>query len=252
VRCAEPVRHVNADGTRKHAWRKTLRRAAWIALEPTPAHIVQWVISGSTLVVLLTMTAVLLDGRVYGWEVDLTRESQRFDYPQWAFDLTANELTNSDTPLGAAIILSVVGLLWFLRLRVESLMVLLISVPLHIVVNFPKAIVERERPDGALDGTGAMKSFPSGHAEFAITFYGFLVYLALLYIRNRFIRVALVAVWVVMVIAVGFARMEANRHWPLDIIGGYVIGVGALSALIWLHASLTMAIRSPGAEPHHG
>jgi membrane-associated phospholipid phosphatase len=229
------------------AWRRTLRAA----FQPSPANITCWTISITALVILLALTVVLADGRVYGWEVDMTRRLQDVNYPQWAFNLTANRLTNSDTPEGAAVILSVTALLWLLRLRTESVMILLISVPLHIAANFPKAIVERARPADVIDGIsgyGGMRSFPSGHAEFAITFYGFLVYVALLRIRSNIARGCLLAAWLALALAVGFARIEVGKHWPLDIVAGYVIGAGALAALIWAHRSLTGATRPPQAS----
>lgn len=92
-----------------------------------------------------------------------------------------------------------------------------------------------------------MKSFPSGHAEFAITFYGFFVYLALLRVHNPLARGMLISGWIVLLLLVGFARMEVGKHWPLDVLGGYIVGVGLLSGLIWLHSSLSRA-QSESAE----
>jgi undecaprenyl-diphosphatase len=246
MRYAESVPDNVGHVSRRRTLRRTLIRAVRIAFEPTRVNIAHWAIWIAALLVLLVMTLILADGRVYAWEVDLTRQIQRIDYPEWAFNLTANRLTNSDTPEGAAIILSVVALLWLLRLRLESMIVLLISVPLHIAANAPKAIVERARPSDVIDGiagNGEMRSFPSGHSEFAVTFYGFLVYVALLHVRNRFVRGSLIAAWIAMAMAVAFARIEVGKHWPLDIVGGYVIGAGMLSALIWAHRSLTAAIQ---------
>jgi undecaprenyl-diphosphatase len=237
------------------AGRDTLVRlvvsALRIGFAPTPRNVLHWASWAITLAVLLGLTAVLLDGRVYGWEVDVARWAQKVDYPQWAFTLTADRLTNSDTPEGAAIIASVAAVLWFLRLRIEAALIAL-SVPLHILGNFPKVLVVRDRPSEAIDGlTGltGVKSFPSGHAEFAITFYGFLVYVALLHVRNPTLKAALLAGWVAMVLAVGFARIEVGEHWPLDVIAGYVVGVGLLSGLIWLHRSLYAAAEPASQQP---
>jgi undecaprenyl-diphosphatase len=221
-----------------------------IGFEPTLRNVLHWSVSIAGAVVLLALTALLVNGRVYDWEVDVTRRLQDVDYPRWAFDLTANRLTNSDTPEGAAIILSVAALLWILRLRIESMIVLLISVPLHVAANFPKLIVERERPDevikGIISSGGALRSFPSGHAEFAITFYGFLIYIALLHVQSRIARVGLVAGWIAMALTVGFARIEVGEHWPLDVIAGYAAGIAVLSTLIWAHSALTKAIHKSG------
>jgi undecaprenyl-diphosphatase len=247
VRYADRVVRPARDSTERSNWLRFAERAARIGFEPTPLNVILLSAFVVSLLVLIGMTAVLADGRIYGWEVDLTREFQRVDYPQWAFDLTANRLTNSDTPIGAAIILSVVALLWLLRLRIEAGLLLLLSVPLHVAANFPKLLVERERPSDVIDGIsgfGGIKSFPSGHAEFAITFYGFLLYVAIIHIENRLARAGLVAAGVGMALAVGFARIEVGKHWPLDIVGGYVIGVGILAALIWAQRTLRRAAQT--------
>jgi undecaprenyl-diphosphatase len=189
------------------------------------------------------MTAVLRDGRVYGWEVDFTSWAQGTDYPKWLFRLTSDNLTNSDTPQGAGIISAVCAFLWVIRLRIEAALVAL-SVPLHILGNFPKAIVERTRPSELIDGiagVGGTKSFPSGHAEFTVTFYGFLVYIAMFYVHGRIQRALLILTWLTVVASVGFGRIAVGRHWPLDSIGGYVVGIGLLSGLIWLHRALYAA-----------
>jgi undecaprenyl-diphosphatase len=141
------------------------------------------------------------------------------------------------------IITSVCIIFWVLRMRIESSIVA-ISVFLHVLANWPKAIVERERPSELIDGIvgiGGAKSFPSGHAEFAITFYGYLLYVAMFYIHGRIQRFVLVATWLGVAASVGFGRIAVGRHWPLDSIGGYIIGIGLLSGLIWLHRSLYAA-----------
>jgi membrane-associated phospholipid phosphatase len=221
-----------------------------IGFSPTRWNILHWASWVVTLTILLAMTVILLDGRVYAWEIDFTRWAQGLDYPRWAFTLTADRLTNSDTPEGAAIIGSVALILWLLRLRIEAALVLL-SIPLHVLGNFPKALVSRERPSEIIDGIsgfGGIKSFPSGHAEFAVTFYGFLLYLALLHVRNAPARLILVGLWFGMVLEVGFARIEVGKHWPLDVIAGYIVGIGLLSGLIWLHRSLYAATAEDSTE----
>ena len=38
-------------------------------------------------------------------------------------------------------------------------------------------------------------------------------------------------------IVTGFGRIAEGRHWPLDVIASYIIGLGLLSGLIWLHSA---------------
>jgi undecaprenyl-diphosphatase len=233
------------------SWKRFLASAARAGFAPTRTNALHWISWAVTLALLLGMTAVLSDGRVYSWEEDVTRWAQDLGYPRWAFTVTADRLTNSDTPEGAAIIGSITLALWLLRQQIEAALILL-SVPLHVLGNFPKALVSRARPGEVLDGANdfvGMKSFPSGHAEFAVTFYGFLVYVALLHVRSPAQRALLVGVWLVMALEVGFARMEVGKHWPLDVVGGYIVGIGLLSGLIWLHRSLSAALGQCEGDP---
>lgn len=247
MRYADLVPSDKIEDSKRRNWQRILTRALRIGFEPVPANILPMAVFFTSLVALVAMTVLLADGEIYAWEVDVTREFQKTGYPEWAFDLTANRLTNSDTPIGAAIIFTVVAGLWLLRLRIESVLLLLLSVPLHVAANFPKLLVERERPGDVLDGTdgfGGVKSFPSGHAEFAITFYGFLLYIAMTHVRSRALKAALATSGVAMALTVGFARIEVGKHWPLDVLAGYTIGIGILALLIWALRTLYAASRA--------
>jgi membrane-associated phospholipid phosphatase len=117
---------------------------------------------------------------------------------------------------------------------------LLLSFPLHVLAQFPKALVDRERPSAAfegIEGVGGLQSFPSGHAEYVITFYGFLAYLLMLHFTARWQRALILTTWIAFVLATGFGRVAEGRHWPLDVFASYVIGLGLLSGLIWLHTA---------------
>ena len=113
------------------------------------------------------------------------------------------------------------------------LMTWLIS-PIHSVV---KLIVNRPRPTPDLvrvfqDEPG--NSFPSGHAFFAIVFWGFLAYLALTRLRSRNLRVLAFSGSVVMILLIGVSRVYLGAHWPSDVLGGYILGALFLMGLIWL------------------
>jgi membrane-associated phospholipid phosphatase len=245
--CAFIVKYraVGGDGSGRPV-RAVAAEAARTGIEPTPRNVAHWASWVITLAVFLGLTVLLLPGQVYGWEVDVTRWAQDADYPDWAFTLTADRLTNSDTEEGATIILSVAAVLVLLRLPLEAIL-LLFAVPLHILANFPKAFMDRERPSELIEGLtgfGGLKSFPSGHAEFAVVFYGFIAYVALLHVHNRVGQGLILLAWVGMCLAVGYARLSVGKHWPLDMVAGYVIGIGILSGLIWLHTHLDRAVRS--------
>ena len=100
-----------------------------------------------------------------------------------------------------------------------------------------KLIVGRPRPTPDLvrvfqDEPG--NSFPSGHAFFAIVFWGLLAYLALTRLQRRSRRVLVFSGSLAMILLIGASRVYLGAHWPSDVLGGYVLGALFLIGLIWL------------------
>ncbi len=219
--------------------------AARIGRAPTRRNVLHWLSWAITLAGLLVLTVVVARGGIFGWEEDLTRELQSIDYPNWAFKMTSSNLEAPTTSwLGALIWASVVALLALWRLRLEAALAAL-ALPLHVLGSFPKAIVDRARPSELFDGitgAGGEMSFTSAHSEFAITFFGFLTYVAVIRLKSTALRICLVVAWVSFVALVGFGRINDGHHWPLDVLGGYIVGIGLLSGLIWLRTSFHEAL----------
>ncbi|MCH7835717.1 MAG: phosphatase PAP2 family protein [Chloroflexi bacterium] len=230
-------------GSRLNGALAVARDAVRFAVTPSRRNLLHWLSWVVTLSVVLITTVILVDGQIYGWEEYLTRRVQEADYPIWLIRLTSDDLTSTFAWQGLLVIASIVTVLWLLRQRVAAALAVL-ALPLHVVGNFPKAIVDRDRPSELFEGifgVGGGRSFPSGHSEFAVTFFGFVAFLVLIHLRGRLQRVGVVLVWLVFAISVGIGRIADGRHWPLDVLIGYVIGIGLLSGLIWLHTAFRRA-----------
>jgi membrane-associated phospholipid phosphatase len=101
-----------------------------------------------------------------------------------------------------------------------------------------KFFVGRPRPRGVNWG------FPSGHVTAAATFVGILLYIMTRERMSPAARRVFTALAIALVGAVGFARVILNAHWPTDVLGGILLGVGCAAAGAWWDA------RHPGtAEP---
>lgn len=76
-------------------------------------------------------------------------------------------------------------------------------------------------------------SYPSGHTAAAVAVYGGLVLLLTSRLTNRALRTFAWTFAVAMVTFVAFARMYRGMHHPLDVAGGVVVGVAAVSVLVF-------------------
>jgi membrane-associated phospholipid phosphatase len=82
-------------------------------------------------------------------------------------------------------------------------------------------------------------SYPSGHTEHDVVFYGFLLYLSFTKPvrewRYRWVLIPFQVFAVVAILAIGYSRIAEGSHWLTDALAGYLIGVLLLFVLIWLY-----------------
>lgn len=69
--------------------------------------------------------------------------------------------------------------------------------------------------------------YPSGHAATAALAYGAAMLLVLPYVTGKAARRLLVAAAVLLNLAIGFALVYCGYHWPLDVVGSWLL-CGAL------------------------
>ena len=92
-------------------------------------------------------------------------------------------------------------------------------------------IVGRERPDVTpLGSVPSTSSFPSGHVAAAVVLYGGLALIAASLTQSRAVSRVGAVLAAVAVAFVASARVYEGVHHPSDVIGGAVLGAGALLA----------------------
>jgi len=105
-------------------------------------------------------------------------------------------------------------------------------------------VVHRDRPPvHRLEQLPVDASYPSGHTAASIAVYGGIALLLTSRIGNRGARIAIWAVAALIPVFVAFSRMYRGMHHPIDVAGGVLIGIAALSALVLVSRASGSAAR---------
>lgn len=104
-----------------------------------------------------------------------------------------------------------------------------ITVPLNVLLatllnQILKHLFRRSRPTYRLIKIGGF-SFPSGHAMISMAFYGYLLYLTYIHIKNKNQRRIIMTILSIIIILVGISRIYLGVHYCSDIITGYSISI---------------------------
>jgi undecaprenyl-diphosphatase len=89
-----------------------------------------------------------------------------------------------------------------------------------------KELFARARPQAFFDDYRIPKSFsfPSGHALFAVCFFGGLAVLLSHRLRGRLARILVWAIALVLIFLIGVSRVYLGVHYPTDVLGGFAVG----------------------------
>lgn len=129
-----------------------------------------------------------------------------------------------------------------LRRRLRAALFLLITVEsTGLVTQVAKGLVDRPRPVTAL-AAAASSSFPSGHALGAMVGVAALLTVGLRFqpLLHGRARTVVLCTGVLVVAAVGVARVALNVHHPSDVLAGWALG--------WVYVSVWAALLKPWAD----
>jgi YegS/Rv2252/BmrU family lipid kinase len=139
--------------------------------------------------------------------------------------------------------LVVAGVMLWRGHRRASIYTLGVMILTTVAFTSMKALIGRARPEWQLEeALYSSKSFPSGHASTITAFGGILIVLVVMLVRRGNVRRLLYVLIALTAVAVCLDRVLLGRHYPSDVVGGFLLGMGMVA--------LGLAVYSPLPRSH--
>jgi membrane-associated phospholipid phosphatase len=177
-------------------------------------------------------TLLVVQNQVLPTDIPIARFIQQFNWGPVVYPM---ELINASAGIWQVLLGAVaIAALFVLERRAGWLM--LIGSISSLLDNLIKLVISRQRPPADLvhilsPTTGF--SFPSGHAVF-FTWMAFMIAVSVAPKIRPVFRPILWALVVVVIVLTCIARVWAGAHWPSDVIGGVLLGIGWSAFVLWL------------------
>lgn len=198
------------------------------------------------LVTILVLTTTFFDA-IDAWMLRYFSNFQA-EAPAWLQTISLWFQNLSSVVLG--IVTAVLGLFWLVTGRIRRFWLMLVSVGgaelLWLALVFA---IGRERPEAVTVFGGVnLPSYPSGHAQFNVAFYGTLAYIFYGLIRSTLGKRALLAVTALLLVLTGLNRLFFSVHYFSDLLGGYLMGVAWTAFALWLVDWLLVKMKIPAVR----
>jgi undecaprenyl-diphosphatase len=213
-------------------------------------------------VIILTSAAFFVHShpRPYPFDLQTTDAVQSMMLPAFVvnfidFFSSLNDPLPSIIALGAWLVgLIIIGLIARLRGKsavkwFESGIGIVATVGIASGLNYLyNIIVDRPRPGSFHEHIRILlhrpeKSFPSGHTEHDVAYYGFLLFLSFTppvsTWKYRWILIPFQIYCVVDILSIGYSRIYEGEHWLSDVLAGYLSGALWLLLCIFLYRWIT-------------
>lgn len=117
---------------------------------------------------------------------------------------------------------------WYvIKVITISLSTLLMMLGLKYFFNRPRPLIPLLKQVPGL-------SFPSGHAFMSFVFYGMLMYIIYLEVKNKWLKGFLFFVLTICIFSIGLSRVYLRVHYASDVIAGFCFGLLSLIILLWM------------------
>ncbi|MGD9958666.1 diacylglycerol kinase family protein [Nocardioides sp.] len=124
-----------------------------------------------------------------------------------------------------------------------------VMITTSLVTTGVKLLFARDRP-GYQDAIGFLvsHSMPSGHASSSAAFAGVGIVLVSMLVRRANLRRILIVTYVLVAFVVGLDRILLGRHYPSDVVAGWLLGAGVVLVGLALYSPLPRS-HAESAEP---
>lgn len=112
-----------------------------------------------------------------------------------------------------------------------------------------KFAFHRMRPSPFFGTPPHTYSFPSGHALFALCFYGVLAGLWTDRVDSRALQSAIWTAAAALILAIGMSRIYLGVHYASDVVGGYLTAAAWVAGIIVLDHLRIRRKRNPNSGP---
>jgi undecaprenyl-diphosphatase len=133
------------------------------------------------------------------------------------------------------VILSFLIMIWLLLRRnsFRQLILFLAIMGGGVFITFiMKITIERERPGDVvyvdlwgIGDTLVSYGYPSGHAVKAFLYFGFLLYIVVNEMKDRFLKNGIVFIFTAIILFNGFGQVVLEKHYLTDVLGGYLVAI---------------------------
>jgi YegS/Rv2252/BmrU family lipid kinase len=141
--------------------------------------------------------------------------------------------------IGMTICTVVLFALLFRKYRRAAFFTVGVMIATSITTTIIKNLIDRARPPWQnAEALLSTHSYPSGHASSAAALGGIVIILVSMLVRRANLRRAAYAGVVLVVVLICLDRVLLGRHYPTDVVGGVLLGVGMVLLGIALHNPL--------------
>jgi membrane-associated phospholipid phosphatase len=177
-------------------------------------------------------TYLVLPKKPLPFDVPILRFIQQLNWGPVVYPI---ELINASAGIWQILIGAVAVVALFVLERRAGWLMLIGSIS-SLLDNIIKLVISRQRPPADLvhilsPTTGY--SYPSGHAVF-FTWMSFMIAVSIApKIKPAYRPILWIGAAIVIVLTC-IARVWANAHWPSDVVGGVLLGIGWSAFVLWL------------------